>query len=113
MLNIDKIKTYKLIEDDCFKTLKTIPDHSIDLILTDPPYNLASYSTGNMKFDWRADRNNGIAEWDLVDLKPDLFVSEFKRVLSDKGNIFIFCSYNLLGDYHKAFDPLFSLDAPL
>ena len=28
----------KLINDDCLKVLPTLPDKSVDLILTDPPY---------------------------------------------------------------------------
>ncbi len=107
MIDINKIKKYMIIQNDCFEVLKQIPDNSIDLILTDPPYNLAQYSTGNMYFDWRADRNNDIEKWDLVDLQPCDLLDEFKRILSPKGNIFIFCSYNLIGDYHKAFDPEF------
>lgn len=107
MIDTKEIKTYRLIENDCFKVLNEIPDNSVDLILTDPPYNLASYSTGNMKFDWRADRNNDLAPWDLVPLDPMSLVAEFKRILSPKGNIFIFCSYNLIGDYHRVFDPIF------
>ena len=108
MIDMAKIDPYLLIQGDCFRNLKQIPDESVDLILTDPPYNLAAYSTGNMKFDWRADRNNDLADWDLVVLDPLSLVSEFKRILSPKGNIFIFCSYNLLGAYHQAFDPVFS-----
>lgn len=42
----------QLINGDCFVELKNIPDNSIDLILTDPPYNLGEYSTGNMNFSW-------------------------------------------------------------
>lgn len=107
MIDLNKIHKYLIINDDCFSTLKEIPSHSVDLILTDPPYNIAQYSTGNMKFNWRADRNNDLAEWDLVEFKPDSLVQEFKRILSPRGNIFIFCSYNIIGDYHKAFDPVF------
>ncbi len=107
MINLNDTEKYILIKDDCFSVLKDIPSQSVDLILTDPPYNIAKYSTGNIKFDWRADRNNDLAEWDLVELKPDLLAKEFKRILSPKGNIFIFCSYNILGEYHKAFDPIF------
>ena len=98
---------YLLYNDDCFKKLKDIEDKSIDLILTDPPYNLANYSTGNMRFEWRAEINNDVAEWDEKPFNPKEIVSEFKRILKPTGNIFIFCSYNLLGDYHKAFDPEF------
>ena len=107
MLNVENVDKYNLIHGDCFSALKEIPDHSIDLILTDPPYNIAQYSTGNLRFDWRADINNDVAPWDLVELKPDDLVNEFRRVLSPRGNIFIFCSYNIIGEYHKAFDPVF------
>ncbi len=107
MIKVDKIEKYLLIKGDCFEKLKEIPDNSIDLILTDPPYNIAKYSTGNIKFDWRSDINNDLADWDLQPLDPNDLLSEFKRVLSPKGNIFIFCSYNLIGEYHKAFDSQF------
>lgn len=107
MLEIEKIDKYLLMNEDCFTALKKIPDHSIDLILTDPPYNIAKYSTGNLKFDWRTDINNDLAEWDLVELKPSDLLEEFKRIISPTGNIFIFCSYNIIGEYHKCFDPEF------
>ena len=107
MININNIKKYKLINDDCFSALKKIPDNSVDLILTDPPYNIAQYSTGNMSFDWRSDINNDLAEWDLNVLNPVDLLPEFKRILAPTGNIFIFCSYNLIGEYHKVFDPEF------
>lgn len=107
MINISDIKKYRIINGDCFEVLKQIPDNSIDLILTDPPYNIAKYSTGNIKFDWRSDINNDLAEWDLQELNPIELVDEFNRVLKPKGNIFIFCSYNTIGEYHKAFDPVF------
>lgn len=107
MININKLGKCTIINDDCFKIFKEIPDNSIDLILTDPPYNLAHYSTGNLSFNWRTDINNDIAEWDLRLLQPSALATEFKRILSPKGNIFIFCSYNLLGEYHRAFDTEF------
>lgn len=96
-----------LINDDCFSVMKEIPDNSVGLILTDPPYNIAKYSTGNIKFDWRADINNDLADWDLKELQPSELISEFKRILKPNGNIFIFCSYNIIGEYHKVFDPEF------
>ena len=89
---------------DCKELLKTLPDNSIDLILTDPPYNIAKYSTGNIKFNWRSDINNDIAEWDEAPLDPSYFIEDFKRILKPKGNAFIFTSYNMIGEWHKAFD---------
>ncbi|MGN1308355.1 MAG: DNA methyltransferase, partial [Akkermansia sp.] len=103
MIDISGIYSHLLINSDCFSALRELPDHSVDLILTDPPYNIAKYSTGNMKFDWRSDINNDLAEWDLAELRPADLVEEFKRVLKPAGNIFIFCSYNIIGEYHRAF----------
>lgn len=107
MYNLDDINDYFIVNEDCFDALKNIPDCSVDLILTDPPYNIAKYSTGNIKFNWRSDINNDLAEWDLKELKPEDLIDEFKRILKPKGNIFIFCSYNTIGEYHRVFDPVF------
>ncbi|MHC6204491.1 DNA-methyltransferase [Breznakiellaceae bacterium SP9] len=92
---------------DAFAKLKEIPDHSIDLILTDPPYNLGAYSTGNMKFSWRKEINNDLAEWDHGAFNPAKLKEDFLRVLKPTGNIMTFCSYNLMGKWHETFDPLF------
>ena len=62
MIDVSKLDRYLLLNDDCFKVMKEVPDSSIDLILCDPPYNLASYSTGNMKFNWRHEINNDVAK---------------------------------------------------
>ncbi len=99
-----KIMSFKVYNDDCSNILPQIKNNSIDLILTDPPYNLASYSTGNMKFDWRSEINNNVAEWDEKPLNPSNFTNHIKRILSPKGNVFIFTSYNLLGKWHEALD---------
>ncbi len=98
---------YKVACADSAKHIKTIPDHTVDLILTDPPYNLSPYSTGNMKFSWRSDLNNDLAEWDREEFIPAKWLHDFSRVLKPTGNIFAFTSYNLLGQWHDAFDPEF------
>jgi len=96
----------KLINADAFKHIKKIPDGSVDLILTDPPYNLGPYSTGNMRFSWRKDLNNDIADWD-GSFDPGMLAEDFMRVLSPAGNLFAFTSYNMLGRWHEVFDPAF------
>jgi site-specific DNA-methyltransferase (adenine-specific)/modification methylase len=98
---------FKLYLGNSYDLIKQIPDASIDLILTDPPYNLALRSRGNIKFKSRKDINNDIAEWDRVEFKPSDWVSEFKRILKPKGNIFVFCSYNTIGKWHEVFDKEF------
>ena len=107
MISIKNLKNYVLYNADCFDQMKQIPDHSVSLILCDPPYNLAHYSTGNINFSWRKDINNDVANWDLVPLNPQDLLGEFKRIIKPNGNIFIFTSYNLIGKYHEVFDSEF------
>ena len=33
--------TYKIMHGDCFEELKKLPDHSVDSVVTDPPYGLS------------------------------------------------------------------------
>jgi len=98
---------YTLVKADSRAFIRTVPSGSVDLILTDPPYNLRNYSTGNMKFTWRKEINNDLAAWDDIDFNPHEWVGEFTRVLKPSGNLFAFTSYNLLGKWHEAFDPIF------
>jgi site-specific DNA-methyltransferase (adenine-specific) len=51
----------QIIHGDCFEVLKTIPDKSIDAVITDPPYGI------------------GLAKWDTVVDIP-LFTKEVKRI---------------------------------
>jgi len=63
----------ELILGDCLVEMKKIPDKSIDLVLTDPPYGI------------------GKAEWDYIDFFPfmeNLYI-EFMRVLKDNCMGFI------------------------
>ncbi len=101
------MKKFQIFRADSYEKIKEIPTASIDLILTDPPYNLSPYSTGNIKLSWRKDINNDVADWDKKIFRPKDWVKEFKRVLKPTGNIFAFTSYNLLGQWHEAFDSEF------
>lgn len=89
---------------DCLDYIKLMPGNCVDLILTDPPYNIAKYSTGNILLPNRSAVNNDLGEWDLNEINPFDFVEGFKRILKPDGNIFIFTSYNLIGKWHEAFD---------
>ncbi len=92
---------------DSRNLLKDIPSASVDLILTDPPYNLRKYSTGNINLPWRSALNNDLAEWDGIDFHPEEWAVEFQRILKKHGNLFVFTSYNLIGRWHDILDPLF------
>lgn len=63
----------QLFNDDCLKVLPTIPDKSIDLILTDPPYG-----TTDCKWD------------NVIPFEP--MWEELKRIIKDNGCIALFGS---------------------
>lgn len=109
MYKVEKIKSkkYTVVNGDCMDYLSQIPDHSVDLILTDPPYNIAQYSTGNIDLPGRSALNNDLADWDLNPIDPSALVADFKRIIKPDGNIFVFTSYNLIGKWHEAFDSEF------
>lgn len=91
----------------CYKLIKDISDSSIDLILTDPPYNISSKNTDNIKFKTRKDINQKIAPWDNLSLNTSFLAKEFKRILKPTGNIFIFAGHNQIGNWFNVLDPLF------
>ena len=96
-----------LWQGDSRELLARIPDASVDLICTDPPYNLGTYSTGNIEMSWRKAFNNDVAAWDQLAFDPAAWLTELRRVLKPTGTLFAFTSYNLLGRWHEAFDPVF------
>jgi DNA modification methylase len=106
-MEIDLNRLASIHTTDSATLIKSIPNASVDLILTDPPYNLGTYSTGNIKMNWRADFNNDIAESDHDHFDPAMWLAGFQRILKPTGNIVAFTSYNQLGDWHRAFDPAF------
>ena len=58
-------------QGDSRELIARLPDASVDLICTDPPYNLGGYSTGNIDMAWRKSFNNDVADWDQIAFDPD------------------------------------------
>ena len=100
-------KSYRIQQGDSHELIKSIPDNSVDFILTDPPYNLAQHSTGNIPLAGRSAMNNDLAPWDLIEFKPEEWIDEFIRILKPNGNLFIFTSYNQIGKWYELLDHKF------
>ncbi len=71
-----------------------IPDNSVDLLLTDPPYNASNSGLTSLSGGYKL-VNKG---WDKG-FDPTEFVSRMMYKLKDNGQMLIFCSYHLLGTY--------------
>lgn len=83
---------------DCLEGLKNIPDGSVDLVVTDPPYFLSMGHAGSKKNAFAANSdmvNSNRTFQDLAIAKPfyqQLF-REFRRVLKPDGHFYFFTDW--------------------
>lgn len=90
------IKENEIYFKDCLEGMKDIPDGSIDLLLTDPPYRIHAKSGGGLhnKREWLKNVHNAnIDEFDPID-----FLVAIRPKLKS-FHAYIFCSKDLLIDY--------------
>lgn len=74
------MKPIELWQGDCLELMKNIPDGSVDLVLTDPPY-------GTMNTD--GGRRMKINGWDSIIPTQEMF-AELSRVLRPNGKAILF-----------------------
>lgn len=80
---------------DCLDGMKEIPDKSVDLIVTDPPYMLGTYSSNKGKIDPWADWCNA-AHWYAA------WFMEARRVLKDTGAMWSFLNWRSMVTFQRA-----------
>lgn len=81
------MKTTDLRQGDCLELMKSIPDGSIDLIITSPPYNLGNtHHTGNKRFKPYGEYNDNMKESDYQDWQVEV-LNECLRILKDDGSM--------------------------
>jgi len=79
-----------LIQGDCTKELKTLPEKSVDLIFADPPYNLSGSKSLTVRAGKPVVCDKG--QWDRIDDLNDFnlrWIAECKRVLKNSGTLWI------------------------
>lgn len=84
----------QLLQGDCLELIKDIPDESVDLVATDPPYFLGMTHNGQKG-----------SFGDLVTCKPfyTQLAKEFKRVLKPDGEFYIFTDWRGYAFYYPVF----------
>lgn len=73
-----------LLKGDSLSIIKKFPDHSISLILTDPPYHTTK--KGNIFGDTAFSTDDDYLAW------LEEYIMEWKRILKPSGAIYCFCS---------------------
>lgn len=96
------IEVNKIYNMECLEGMKNIDDSSIDLIMTDPPYYIEKLKEDQKENTLRSSSKNNIfhAEWDhFKDIDEYKYfilkiLKEFKRILKQKGQVYMFFSYH-------------------
>uniref|UniRef100_A0A6M3JP43 Putative methyltransferase n=1 Tax=viral metagenome TaxID=1070528 RepID=A0A6M3JP43_9ZZZZ len=83
----------KVICGDCLQVMKGIPDKSVDLVLTDPPYGIGAYKTGTMGGGVLAKQSKfEKVEWDS-EIPQKIVFDEMIRISKNQivfgGNYFV------------------------
>lgn len=77
----------ELMQGDCLELMKDIPDGSVDLIITSPPYNLGNtHHTGGKRFKPYGKYNDDMKELDYQAWQVEV-LNECFRILKDDGSI--------------------------
>lgn len=85
---------YKLFEGDCLNVLKNIPNNSINLIVTDPPYKITSRgnagNSGGM-LKKKINMQGQVFNYNNIDCSE--YAPEFYRVLKDGSHCYVMTNH--------------------
>lgn len=101
--NID-VNVSQLLNGDCLNVMKTIPDNSIDCIITDPPYNLGLFMHNrNTNLKKMRDNQFAYAGWDNMEYKQwklsmSKFLGQCARVSKKRATLIVFMAVIKVAD---------------
>jgi site-specific DNA-methyltransferase (adenine-specific) len=90
------MKTNYFITGDTINEIKKLPNATIDLICTDPPYNLGKDYGNNI--DWK--------QWHEYEKFTLEWLTESKRILRDTGSIYVFMGVKFISRLFLMFQEL-------
>ena len=96
------MKKFELWQGDCLELMKNIPDGSVDLVLTDPPYGMA-FKSNYRKEKYNEIQNDKSLEW------LERYISECYRVLKNNSAIYCFCSWHNVDVFKQAIEKKFKV----
>lgn len=86
---------------DSLELLRTIPDRSISLILTDPPYHVTKKK--NIYGDASFKEDQHFIDWMM------LYALEWNRILKPNGSLFCFCAPKMAAQLEVGFSRVFNI----
>ena len=95
----------KIYLGNAYELIKQVPDKSVDLIVTDPPYDFQCAHGRTGFFKWKTTSTHYAEEIEQADLGKGIDVSilrEFVRVMK-KINCYIWCNKEQIYDYMTFF----------
>lgn len=90
-----------LIKGDSLEIIRRFPDHSISLILTDPPYH--STRKKNIYGDTLFQEDQHFLKW------MSEYAKECTRILKPNGSLYCFCSSSMVGKLENIFSVNFNI----
>ena len=96
----------KIYNKDCIIGMKTIPDETIDLVVTDPPFAI-NFKAKKANYNRTASRVlSGYNEINVEDYYKftNNWMCQVKRILKKSGSMYVFSGWNNLKDILTALD---------
>lgn len=105
-MQLGRFETNKIYNEDCYNAIKDLPDKCVDLIITDPPYEIEGLSNkphGIFAVDGHTRKyEQELMNTDLGKGIDDSILDEWVRILK-KINIYIWCNKSQILSYLKFF----------
>ncbi|MGR2765927.1 DNA-methyltransferase [Vibrio campbellii] len=90
-----------VVEGDSLEVLRKIPDNSISLILTDPPYHATKKK--NIYGDTQFAKDNEYLDW------MAMYAVEWRRILKPNGSLFCYCDSSMSARLEVLFSEQFNI----
>lgn len=93
---------FNLMNGDCLELMKTIPDNSVDMVLTDPPYGM-DFVSNYRKEKYSSIENDSDLDW-LNEFSAHAF-----RVAKDNSAHYVFCSFHNIEEFKRSLSKHFKV----
>ena len=99
---IKEVGNVQLLNGDCLELMKNIPDESVDLVVTDPPYGM-SFRSNFRKDKYNAIINDKSLEW------LEVYVQNLHRIMKENTAVYCFCSWHNIDVFKEVFSKYFKI----